>query len=290
MPTAFAAAEIELDALIDLDAFPIHDVASPTRADLVTTARDEMRARGCFRIADFVRPDAIVTMAQEASRLHDQTFWSIQDHNPYFSPDDESFPDAHPRRRFQRRESGFINSDILDDHSLLRYLYDTDVLLHFIWECLGTPQPIYRWADPLGRNPYGVMEPGHYLPWHFDGNEFTVSLLVTKADEGGIFEYVPNIRTPEAENYEHIKHILDGGRDGVHELDLQPGDLQLFAGRFSMHRVTPIVGDNTRYIGLPTYVHDPFRMNRPYHSESIYGRATDMHLARANVLVDGLVD
>ncbi|MEM7139576.1 MAG: hypothetical protein AAF548_01010, partial [Actinomycetota bacterium] len=285
MPTAFAAAEIELDALIDLDAFPIHDVASPTRADLVTTARDEMRARGCFRIADFVRPDAIVTMAQEASRLHDQTFWSIQDHNPYFSPDDESFPDAHPRRRFQRRESGFINSDILDDHSLLRYLYDTDVLLHFIWECLGTPQPIYRWADPLGRNPYGVMEPGHYLPWHFDGNEFTVSVLVQKAESGGVFEYVPGIRSPEAENYDHIRHILDGGRDGVHELDLQPGDLQLFAGRFSMHRVTPIGGDTTRYVGLPTYVHDPYRMNRPYHSESIYGRATDLHLERAQVLV-----
>jgi hypothetical protein len=76
----------------------------------------------------------------------------------------------------------------------------------------------------------------------------------------------------------------------VHELDLQLGDLQLFAGRFSMHRVTRIIGDTTRYIGLPTYVHDPYRMNRPYHSESIYGRATEMHRERANVLVDGLVD
>ena len=57
-----------------------------------------------------------------------------------------------------------------------------------------------------------------------------------------------------------------------------------------MHRVTRIVGDTTRYIGLPTYVHDPYRMNRPYHSESIYGRATEMHYERANVLVDGLVD
>ena len=31
-------------------------------------------------------------------------------------------------------------------------------------------------------------------------------------------------------------------------------------------------------------------MNRPYHSESVYGRATEMHRERANVLVDGLVD
>ena len=134
----------------------------------------------------------------------------MQNHNPYFSPDDESFPEHHPRRTFQHRQSGFINSDLLTEQSLLRKIYDADVLVHFVWECLGTPQPIYRWADPLGRNPYGVMEPTHYLPWHFDGNEFTVSILVQKADEGGVFEYVPNIRTPEAENYEHIQHILDG--------------------------------------------------------------------------------
>ena len=38
------------------------------------------------------------------------------------------------------------------------------------------------------------------------------------------------------------------------------------------------------------HLHDPYRMNRPYHSESIYGRATEMHHERANVLVDGLVD
>ena len=38
-----------------------------------------------------------------------------------------------------------------------------------------------------------------------------------------------------------------------------------------MHRVTRIVDDTTRYIGLPTYVHDPYRMNRLCRSEPIYG-------------------
>ena len=57
-----------------------------------------------------------------------------------------------------------------------------------------------------------------------------------------MFEFVPNIRRPEAENFEHVAHVLDGGRDGVRHLDLVPGDLQLFAGRFSLHRVTQIEG------------------------------------------------
>ena len=134
------------------------------------------------------------------------------------------------------------------------------------------------------------MNPGSEFPWHFDGNEFTVSVVAQRADAGGIFEYVPNIRRPDAENFEHVAHVLGGGRDGVHQLDLVPGDLQLFAGRYSLHRVTKVEGTNARYIGLPSYVHDPYRMNRPYHSTTVYGRATDLHVQREQTLVDGLVE
>ena len=40
------------------------------------------------------------------------------------------------------------------------------------------------------------MKEGHYFPWHFDGNEFTVSILIQEAEEGGLFEFVPDIRKP----------------------------------------------------------------------------------------------
>ena len=106
-----------------------------------------------------------------------------------------------------------------------------------------------------------------------------MSILAQKADRGGVFEYVPNIRRPDAENFEHVAHVLPGGRDGVRQLDLVPGDLQLFAGRYSLHRVTTVEGSTTRYIGLPSYVFDPYRMNRSFHSATIYGRATELHHA-----------
>lgn len=290
MATAFAAVEIDLDCFIDLDRYPVHDLTSATRHELVAETREQMAGKGSFRIPQFLRLEAVEAMRSEAVALHDRVFWSEQDHNPYFSADDESLPTDHPKRTFQHRESGFINSDLLLPESPLRQIYDSDVMVHFIWECLGVDRPIYRWADPLGRNPYGVQSPGQGLPWHFDGNEFTVSMLAQKADSGGVFEYVPNIRRPDAENFEHVAHILAGGRDGVRQLDLIPGDLQLFAGRYSLHRVTPVVGATTRYNGLPTYVFDPYRMNRSYHSATIYGRATEFHHTRERVLVDGLVD
>lgn len=290
MPTAFAAAEIDLDRFVDLDRYPIHDVTSAARGELIADTLGQMRSHGCCRIPGFLRSEAIDAMRGEAVSLYGQVHWSAQNHNPYFSADDESLPTDHPKRIFQRRESGFISSDLLLPASALRQIYDSDVVLHFIWECLGIDQPVYRWADPLGRNPYGVQSTGQGLPWHFDGNEFTVSMLAQKADSGGVFEYVPNIRRPQAENFEHVAHVLAGGRDGVRQLDLVPGDLQVFAGRCSLHRVTPVEGPTTRYIGLPSYVHDPYRMNRSYHSTTVYGRATDLHQAREQMLADGLVD
>ncbi|MDW3179132.1 MAG: hypothetical protein R8J94_17190 [Acidimicrobiia bacterium] len=279
-----------LDAIVDLDRYPIHRIGSTARTELVAETRAQMHAVGCCRISDFIRRDAVSTMLLEAQSLHDKTFWAQQSHNPYASPRDDDLPFDHPRNTFQHRMSGFINSDLLPDDSLLNRIYSSNVFTHFVWETLGTSRPIYQWADPLGRNPYGVMETEHYFPWHFDGNEFTVSILVQKAESGGVFEYVPDIRRPEDENFEQVQHILEGGRDGVRELDLIPGDLQLFKGRYSMHRVTRIKGPATRYIALPTYVFDPWRMNRPHHAIQYYGRATDMHYERELALVDGLVD
>ena len=150
--------------------------------------------------------------------------------------------------------------------------------------------PIYQWADPLGRNPYNCMDPGHYFPWHFDSNEFTLSILIQKADKGGEFEYVPNLRKPNDNNFEGVKKVLNGDREKVRVLNLEEGDLQIFKGRFSMHRVTKIEGNTTRYIALPTYVLDGWRVNTPEHARVVYGRALPIHFERNVQRADALLD
>ena len=59
------------------------------------------------------------------------------------------------------------------------------------------------------------MKEGHYFLWHFDGNEFTVSILIQEAKEGSLFEFVPDIRKPGDENLESVKSILKVSRDRV---------------------------------------------------------------------------
>lgn len=278
-----------LSQIIDLERYPIHQPEHPETKALIRRCRAELDDVGCAVISNFVTTDSLARMQAEAERLMPQTFWSQDDHTPYMTKDDPSLPADHPRRFFQKRTSGFINSDILEESSDLRTIYDWQGMTDFVSACVGVA-PLYCWADPLGRNPYSIMNEGGYFPWHFDGNEFTVSILVQEAEAGGVFEYCPDIRSPEAENFDHVKSVLNGGRDGVRELPLKPGDLQLFKGRFSMHRVTKVQGPRQRIIALPTYVKDPASVNRPERAKQFYGRALPIHFEREAIRPDRLAD
>ena len=58
-----------LDSLVDLDAYPIHRLDSPVRAELVAETRSQMDAVGCFRISNFMRPEAVAAMLAEANEF-----------------------------------------------------------------------------------------------------------------------------------------------------------------------------------------------------------------------------
>lgn len=280
---------LDLSEIIDLKKYPIDDLENSITQSLINDCRERLDYDGCALIKDFINQDSLDRMQAEAERLYDKTFWSKGSHTPYFNTDDPSLAASHPKRTFQERSSGYINSDILEADSDLRAIYASETVTRFIGECLGV-SPLYIWADPLGCNPYSIMDTNNYFPWHFDGNEFTVSILVQESQEGGVFEYAADLRNPDDENFEGVKEVLNGTREAVKELDLRPGDMQIFKGRFSMHRVTKITGKQRRVIALPTYVTDPYFVNRPAHSEHLYGRALPIHYERENYRVDGLTD
>ena len=194
--------------------------------------------------------------------------------------------------RFSDNKFGILvncNSDDLEKDSDLKKFYDLEEMLKFVSDSLEV-FPLYKWADPLGKNPYSVMHTDHYFPWHFDGNDFTLSVLIQKAEKGGLFEYVPDIRNKDNENFDEVAKVLKDDRARVKSLDLKPGDLQIFKGRFSMHRVTKIEGKTSRYIALPCYVKDPLKINKPEHSKQVYGKALPIHFKRENIQGDGLTD
>ena len=278
-----------LEKIINLNSYPINQPHSTKYKKIIENARNLLNKDGCCRLSKFILENSISKMKNEVERNINKIYFTQEKHNPYFTKEDTNLPPNNPKIIFEKRESGYLNSNDLEGNSDLKYIYEQYELLKFVSDCLGV-SPIYKWKDPIAKNPYSVMLPGHYFPWHFDGNEYTLSILVQKSEKGGVFEYVPDIRSKDNENFENVTKILKGGRENVKTLDLEEGDLQIFKGRFSMHRVTKIEGRKSRYIALPTYVKDPNRVNKPEHSRQVYGKVMPIHYERENIEIDGLID
>ena len=279
-----------LKTIVDIDKYPIHNLNSPSIKKLIDRCRKELKENSCSTISNFILPQSLKVMNFELEKQLNEVYMSKERINPYlYAKDDPSLPKDHPKRNFMNRYNGYLNSDCFKKSSEMKYLYETEELLKFVSACLGV-SPIYRWADPLACHAYNVMKPDGILPWHFDSCEFTLSLMIQKPEKGGIFEYCPNIREPGNENFEEVKKVLNGDRARVKQLKLEPGDLQIFKGRFTMHRVTKIEGQKSRYMCIPAYVLDPWRVNTPEHSKAIYGKVLPIHLERNTARSDGLAD
>jgi hypothetical protein len=54
-----------------------------------------------------------------------------------------------------------------------------------------------------------------------------------------------------------VKTVLDGISDWVKSFALEPRDLQLFKGLYSLHRVSPLKGSTPHYVAILSYVEQP---------------------------------
>jgi len=116
---------------------------------------------------------------------------------------------------------------------------------------------VYRCAEPLIALMISAMPPGGEQGWHFDDNEFVVSLLLQKPAVGGEFEYTPLIRSEQDPANDRIRDVFQGVGDVVRVAPLEPGTLALFRGTRSLHRVSPVVEGPTRLIALLSFDRDP---------------------------------
>lgn len=279
-----------LKTIIDLEKYPIHNLDSPVIKKLIKKCRSELDEYSCSTLPNFILSKSLKIMNLELEKKINEVYMSKENINAYLnSKDDISLPKDHPKRIFMSRYNGYLNSNVFEKDSEMKFLYETNELLNFVSACLGV-QPIYRWADPLACHAYNVMKLGGVLPWHFDSCEFTLSIMLKKPEKGGVFEYCPNIRQPGNENIKEVKKVINGDRKRVRQLNLEPGDLQIFKGRFTLHRVTKVEGNTPRYMCIPAYVLDPWRVNTPEHSQAVYGKVLPIHFERNQDRSDGLAD
>ena len=273
--------------LINIDAYPIHQEGAQ-RQEVLSRVRADLEFDGCAVLKGFLTPQGIRALRDEADLVADQAHQSFNRTNVYFTSDDPSLPKTDPRRQFYDRSNAFVPADNFAKTGPLRSIHDFDGFDQFLKDCFEQ-DAFYRYADPLADVIINTATEGNGFPWHFDTNNFTVTLAIQNAEEGGAFEYAPAIREG-SENFEEVSCVLEGTSDKVRVLELEPGDLQLFRGRYSLHRVAPLTGQRPRYVAIFSYVEQPDMVGNPERTQQLYGRTLPIHWERAGKRSDAYID
>jgi hypothetical protein len=278
--------------VIDLDRYPLADPAGAGRAALLARVQRDLAADGCCVLPDFVRPDRLAQLRQEGADVAPLAYADVETVNVYNTAPDPSLPAGHPARTTFERGNAFVARDRIPAGALLQRVYTDPLLQRFVADCFGLPR-VHELADPLAGLVLNVLVPGRSHPWHFDTNEFTVTLLTQQPEGGGEFEYCPHIRSAGAENLDDVAAVLDGrAPERVRRLALRPGDLQLFRGRYALHRVREVTGATARHSAILAYSERPGVVGSPERTRQLFGRLTPAHTAgpAAAARVDQLMD
>lgn len=284
---------MDLSDIIDTERYPLQAPNSQRMQELVEVCRQQLAAQGSYVLPGFLRPEAMQRVTEEGRVLAQKTFFSPrQQTNAYFTHDDPSLPATDPRRIFMDRTSGFVTRDMIPADCIIHRIYVARAMKLFVAACLQQER-VWEYADPYAGLVQNVLPDGTQQPWHYDTNEFIVSMMTQRAEHGGDFEYCPNIRSPEGENYDGVGKVLrNEDRSVVKVLTLRPGDVQFFKGRFSLHRVTPVSGAVQRHTAIFAYSQKPNVIGRLERTRQLYGRVSEAHLIAESQLVrnDTLID
>ena len=268
--------------------YPIDEVGSARKA-LIEESNLAIKDGGCVVLKGFVKQERISELVAECDRVERHGHRNFTRTNPYFLNDREDLPLTHPLRRFYDRSNAFVPADNFGSDSILRAIFDWPAFSPFVKEVLGE-EKFFPYADPLADVTVNLAEEGGGFPWHFDTNNYTVTLAIQNAEHGGDFEYSPMVRSLTDENYDVVEKVLDGDKNLIKTLKLEPGDLQIFKGRYSLHRVAPLAGMRKRYVAIFSYVAEPGMVSSPQRAKELYGRVLPIHLERAGLRADALID
>jgi hypothetical protein len=268
-----------LDGLVDLARYPLNRPGSGAWDTLVDRCRANLADRGSTTMAGFLTEPALMAIAEELRSI--ATHVPIRDHagSVYARSDLEAdlAPDD-PRTKRMQWIAGHATRDMLPPYSPAQRLYVSAIFKAFIAAIVGQ-QRIFEYADPMAGLVATILPPGGCYPWHYDTNEYVVTIMIQPPDSGGEFVYHQNLRGPGDENLDGLAKVLNGQPDQPpRSVNAAPGDLQLFLGRYSLHQVTKTAGATDRHVLVLSYAERPGVIGPVDRTRSVYGRITEAHL------------
>jgi len=258
--------------LIDHARYPLAEPDSATTTALIAQCRAALDEKAVCVIDGFLTPESLTALAAEAEGLAPLAHHRPAKRNCYIGVEnDPSLAADHPRRHFMATTLGVVADDLIPAGSGLRTLYMWPAFQRFLAAIMGYPA-LYPNEDRFQALNVIVYEPGEQSDWHFDpDNDFTITLLLQEAEQGGGFSIVPDLRSHDDENYPGVKRVLDGDQSRVAHLEREPGSLVVFRGHDSLHRVATIEGDQRRLVCVICYEDRPGIVGDPKVNAAIYG-------------------
>jgi len=257
--------------ILDLDRYPVDRPQSPAYAALLHQCRADLDAHGMFNLDGFVRQSAIERAASEILPLAATRSYTHQrQHNVYFVDKVPGLAADHPAlRRFDT-----IHHTLCDDQlggTIVHQIYEWDPLVAFIARVMDKPE-LFVMADPLARLNVMDYRPGEALNWHFDRSQFTTTLLIQAPEAGGEFEYRSNLRSDTDPNYDGVARMLRGEDPEIRVNPLAGGTLNVFKGKNTLHRISPVRGTRKRLVAVFSYYDRPGVMFSPEERIGFFGR------------------
>mmetsp|Transcript_10534 Transcript_10534/g.16176 ORF Transcript_10534/g.16176 Transcript_10534/m.16176 type:complete len:289 (+) Transcript_10534:75-941(+) len=223
-------------------------------ASVMERCRTSLRDDGAMILRNVATQDSLNRLKAEVQSCpyndSKQHYTPWQDQGDYVN-----HPPSHPRNFKMHSSASFVGRKSLEQtgEKLAMSMYADDRLVHFLSKVADTH--LYRSTDDNGSvYSYRVNET-HSPPWHFDEAPYTAILYLQNSEGGGgEFEYVPwsrpTLSKDDKQGHQVVESILmKNKREGIQQIEPEPGTLLLFSGAHSFHRVAPTTGTTPR-LGL----------------------------------------
>jgi len=261
-----------IEKIIDLQRYPLNRLGSEEGQKLVKQCQHDLEESGLFNLQGFLLPSAIKQAVENsADQLANHSFTHQRKHNIYFLPEVEGLSEDHPALQQFETINHTVCSDRIPDNVLIQ-LYEWKPFAAFLAAVMEIDE-LHPMDDELSRlNVMGYTD-GEALNWHFDRSEFTTTLLLQAPAKGGEFQYKMGLRTDSDPNYDGIGEFLAGDQADIVTVPLEAGTLNVFRGKNTLHRVSPVIGNEGRVISVFSYYENPGVKFSTEEQIGFYGRS-----------------
>jgi hypothetical protein len=242
--------------ILDLDRYPLDQPGTQAWQGLVDTCRCALARDGMFNLEGFVRAEALEQAIAELRPVIDTlAFTHRRRHNIYFRKDIPGLAPSHPALTLCETVNHTVCADQITQ-SIPLWIYEWSHFITFLAAVMGKAA-LFPARDALARVNVMSYRAGEALNWHFDRSEFTTTLLLQSPEAGGDFVYRTDLRSDEDPNYDGVARLLRGEDPEVKTLKLKAGTLNVFRGKNTAHKVSPVEGGRERIITVFSYFDRP---------------------------------